>query len=327
MSSLKTMREWAEEYLTHRRALGFELRVEGRQLLQFAAYADALGQTRPLTVELALRWARLPEKATPLYWARRLEVVRLFARYMSQFEPSTEVPGPKLLGSAHHRNPPHIYSDGEIRALLHAAAHLSPANGLRPRTYTVLFGLLACTGLRVGEALKLDQPDVDLDGGTLTVRLSKFRKSRLVPLHPSAIEVLRRYVQCRDRYYPVPHSPAFLIGEAGNRLAYSTVRHAFNQLRSQLRWSPDVSGRLPHIHDLRHTFACRRLLTWCEARIDVHHAMTALSTYLGHAKASDTYWYLTATPELLAVCGEQFEEFTRLHNEQIKRRTSHDQTD
>lgn len=313
MNHQKTMSEWAQEYLAYRRALGSALRIEGAQLLKFAAYADALEHTGPLTVELALQWARLPKHADPLYWARRLEVVRGLARYLSLFDPATEIPPAKLLGAAHRRNQPHVYSDDELHALLRGAASLSPANGLRPQTYTALFGLLACTGLRISEALRLDQTDTDLDAGILTVRLTKFRKSRLVPLHPSAAEALRQYAACRDAYHPVSHSPAFFIGEVGNRLVYSTVRHAFNQVRSQLQWPPGANGRRPRIHDLRHTFACRRLLTWCQAGIDVNQAMAALSTYLGHAKASDTYWYLTATPELLGVGAERFEVFAQMH--------------
>ena len=310
MNYQKTMLEWAQEYLSYRRAMGFRLHKEGQQLLKFAVYADELGHTGSLTVELALRWSRLPVDASPLYWARRLETVRGFARYLSLFDPATQIPTSRLLGPAHHRNPPHLYSEEEIQALLREAKNLLPANGLRPRTYTTLFGLLACTGMRIGEALKLDRPDVDLDGGLLTVRLSKFGKSRFVPLHPSATEALRQYASFLDKHHVFRHSLAFFVGQSGNRLVYSTVRHVFSQLRDQLRWPPDANGRPPRIHDLRHMFACRRLLKWCEEGIDVHCAMPTLSTYLGHAKTSDTYWYLTATPELLATCAERFERFT-----------------
>ena len=182
-----TMSVKVDQYLQFRRALGYRLRIEGELLQQFAAYADATGRRGPLTVELALRWARLPEGCDRLYWARRLEVVRCFARYLSATEPHTEVPARGLLGPAHRRTTPHIYTDVELSSLISAARRLKPSAGLRPRTYATLIGLLACTGLRISEALKLVQSDVDLGHRVLKIRETKFRKTRLVPVHPTAV--------------------------------------------------------------------------------------------------------------------------------------------
>lgn len=182
-----TMSVKVDQYLQFRRALGYRLRIEGELLQQFAAYADATGRRGPLTVELALRWARLPEGCDRLYSARRLEVVRCFARYLSATEPHTEVPARGLLGPAHRRTTPHIYTDVELSSLISAARRLKPSAGLRPRTYATLIGLLACTGLRISEALKLVQSDVDLGHRVLKIRETKFRKTRLVPVHPTAV--------------------------------------------------------------------------------------------------------------------------------------------
>ena len=307
----KTMMYMAEQYLDHRRSLGFKLRVEGRQVLAFAAYADKVSPQGPLTTELALKWARLPEAAASLHWARRLEVVRCFAKYLAVFEPETEIPPGKLLGTAHRRQEPYIYSEEQIRSLVQGAHSLPPRNGLRPKTYAVLFGLLACSGLRISEALKLGQEDVDLAEGLLQINESKSHKSRLVPLHPTAVTELKKYEQFRQGRFPHPKIPAFFLGERGMPLCYSTVRHTFTRLREQLGWRPLENGRHPRIHDLRHSFACRRLLQWHQNGVNVQYAISVLSTYLGHAKVSDTYWYLSATPELLGVCAGRFERFAQ----------------
>ena len=232
--SQKSMTAMAEQYLAYRRSLGFKLQTEGRQVTAYAAYAESIGHKGPLTTELALQWARLPRERTPLYWARRLEVVRCFARYLAVFDPATEIPPTKLLGSAHRRPEPYIYSEEEIRGLINAARGLAPRNGLRPQTYAALFGLLACSGARISEALNLEQDDVDLERGLLQVVMSKGQKSRLVPLHPTAVRALKRYVGCRQRLHPAPQIPSFFLGERGAPLRYSTVRSTFKMLRNQL---------------------------------------------------------------------------------------------
>jgi integrase len=308
MSDL-SMESRAQVYLTLRRKLGATLERQGRLLLDFARYADATGHQGPISAGLAVRWARLPEKALPTYWARRLEVVRGFARHESAEDPGTEIPAVGLLGPSCRRVQPHIYSDDEVATLMRAAGALAPVGGLRPRTYTTLFGLLAATGLRVCEALRLARTDVDLRSGVLTVSKTKFHKSRLVPLHRSTARALRDYAAERDRLRPHPQAPAFFISAAGKALRYSTVRDTFSELRRSL--SPIRRGGrpAPRIYDLRHTFVCRRLLAWYQEGAEINLKLPVLSTYLGHVGVSQTYWYLTAIPELMAVACARFERY------------------
>ncbi len=312
MSEPTPMVQLAEEYLDYRRRLGYQLRIEGQMLLGFARYADRVGHTGPLTTELAVRWARLPAGASPLYQARRLEVVRCFARHRAIFDPATEVPPERLLGSAHHRTDPYIYSEAEFAALLAAAGRLASPTGLRPRTYATLIGLLICTGLRISEALKMSRGDVDWGHGWLMIRESKFHKSRLVPLHPTVVPALREYARDRDLLHPIARTESFFVSDRGSALPYSTVRQTFRKLCAHLPGPRRPDGRAPRIHDIRHTFACRRLLHWYADGVDLDHAVAALSTYLGHAKVSDTYWYLTGIPELLDLAAGRFERFISL---------------
>ena len=304
-----SMTEKVRGYLRTRRATGVHLRIEGQQLLSFARFADHISPGAPLTVELALRWVAVSKRAGPVGRARRLEVVRPFARYLSAFEERTEIPAPRLLGPAHPRKAPCIYTDHQVSRLLSAAARMSPANGLRPLTLRTFFGLLACTGLRPSEALALTGDEVDLKAGILTIRRTKFRKSRLVPLHPSATRVLQRYARARDRRVPIAKTAAFFVLDTGVALTLRRAESAFGRLRRTLNWPIPANGRKPRIYDLRHTFACRRLQHWYADKIDVHNAIAALATYLGHTKLSDTYWYLTATPELMALTATRFEAF------------------
>jgi integrase len=300
----------AEQYLAHRRSLGYKLETAGRQLMQFAEFADREAPGCPLDTVLALRWARLPQHATAVYWAKRLEIVRCFARYVAVFDPRTQVPPKGILGPAHRRVEPHIYSRQEVAELLSACTNLRPADGLRPRTYATLFGLLACTGLRISEALRLEDADVDLRNGILTVRETKYRKTRLVPLHESAQQQLTAYKAARQRCCPVPLAPAFLLSDQARPLPYSTVRHTFRSLLCRLGWEPENGERWPRMHDLRHTFASARLTIWQQEAMDVAGLLPALSTYLGHTKVADTYWYLTAVPELFAAAADPFQTFT-----------------
>jgi len=308
--SATTMADRVEEYLAYRRALGYQLRIAGQLLRSFARYADDSGHRGPLTTDLALRWARVPERATRRYQARRLDLVRGLARYLDPREPGTEVPPRGLLGPSRSCRTAFIFAEADVAALIEAARSLAPADGLRPRTYAALVGLMACTGLRITEALTLVTGDVDLEAGVLTVRRTKFHKSRLVPLHPSAIGPLRDYAAARDRRHPAPRDTAFFVSDAGRRLPYGTVRHTFHRLLKQALLGAVPSGRArPRLHDLRHTFACRRLMAWYRDEADIDRAIDRLSTYLGHAKVTDTYWYLTGVPELLALAGRRFEQF------------------
>jgi integrase len=300
----------AEEYLAMRRSLGFALEVEGQQLMRFARHADRAGHRGPLTIDLAVRWARLGRDRGVVASARRLDVVRRFAKHRWLLDSRTQVPPEGLLGPSYRRRPtPHIYSDDELAALLKTASALGPAGGLRPRTYVTLLGLLASTGLRISEALRLTRHTVDLDAGVLTIVETKFHKSRLVPLHPTTTRELRQYARQRDRCHRrVSSTVAFFLTERGTPLKYWRTLMTFTALRKTLGWT-GARGRRPRLHDLRHSFAVRRLVHWDRRGVDLHYRIVALSTYLGHVKVTDTYWYLTAVPELLAITGRRYERY------------------
>jgi integrase len=309
MRKSRRMVDLVREYVAYRTSLGFHFKSAASLLLRFAEYADEKRFRGPLTTELAVRWVRLPAAASPGYLATRLTAVRGFAKYRAIFDPRTEIPSKGLLGSAYRRRTPHIYSDVEVSALLNAARRLSPANGLRPHTYATFFGLLACTGLRVSEALKLARSDIDWRQGMLTIRQTKFRKSRFVPLHGSTTRALKKYAGLRDRIHPSSAAESFFISSRGTPLALSTVEVLFGRLRKQLSWRDHPGKGRPRIHDFRHTFACRRLLRWYQEGADVEYALPALSTYLGHTGVAQTYWYLTGIPELLELAAQRFERF------------------
>jgi integrase len=283
----------------------------GYALLSFARYVDQRQHSEPLTVELMADWARhdMAGSNDPRTWARRLKILRPFMRWLRQFEPRTEIPDDAIFGRVGERTTPHIYHEQEIVDLLAAARHLSPA--LRGATYETLFGLLASAGLRVSEAVCLRNTDVDLKAGMLTIRRTKFAKSRQVPMHPSTVEALRRYRHMRDRLAEVAEESPFFIGSRGQRfgqqLSTRQVDNVFAKLRVQLAWPNRGTHSTPRVHDLRHTFVVRRILAWQAEGKDIDQAMLGLSTYVGHAMVTNTYWYLTAVPELMATAAAMFE--------------------
>lgn len=299
----------AKTYLAQRRSLGFDLKISGPILMDFARFADAMSQPGPITEELALAWAHSTKSERAITWARRIEVIRPFAKYLKQFSPESIVPQRDLCGQAHRRLAPHIYTERELNELLAASAALLPAGSIRPLTYEALFGLIAATGLRISEAINLSSSDVNLDDGTLIVRETKFHKSRLIPLHPTVTRVLERYADRRFRVIAAVPCNSFFVGINGKKLPIRTVEGMFDRIRRQLAWTARGDHPLPRIHDLRHTFVCRRILTWYQEGANIDNRMIALSTYLGHVKPSDTYWYLTAVPELMEVVNQKFARF------------------
>jgi integrase len=309
MNAPTTMHAKVESYLAHRRHAGFSLRIEGQQLLRFAHFADQADHRGPLTLELAVRWATASQRHSPLTAARRIEVLRGFARYCQQFEPGTEVPPLRLFGRAHRRLIPHIYTEPEIHALLAATADLHPPGGLRAACHRAIFGLIAACGLRLSEATGLKRADVDLRNGLLLIRQTKFGKSRWVPLHTTTTRALQRYAQARDRDPNSARTNAFFVGDYGRPARARNVEYAFTLLRRNLDWKPRGGHRAPRIQDLRHTFVCRTLQRWYETGVDIDRHILALSTYVGHAKVTNTYWYVTATPELMALAARRFERF------------------
>lgn len=308
MSAAPTIHAQIDAYLAARRSVGFDLRIDERQLRAFARFAEQKGHRGPLTQALAVRWAQSARRGTRLTWARRLQVLRAFMQYHADRDANTERMPPGLFGPVSRRLVPHIYTEREIAALLEAAAQLRSVTGLRlrPRTYVTLFGLLASTGLRISEALALTPTDVDLPGASLTVRQTKFRKSRLVPLHPTTVTALTQYVDARRHSVRDQDIGTFFISDRGTRLSERMAQHTLARLRRRLGWVGRGSYPWPRIHDLRHTYVCRALVRAYQDRQRVDHIIDVLSTYVGHASVSDTYWYVTAIPELLALAAQRF---------------------
>ncbi len=295
---MNDLRTAIEEYLAVRRKLGFKLYQPGNLLHNFVIFAEQEGASF-ITTELALRWATQPKDSQAVWQAIRLGVIRRFAKYRSAVDPRTEIPPQKLLPACYHRKPPYIYSDDEIRRLIKAAQSLFSPKGLRASSYSTLFGLLVVTGMRVKEVIVLDRNDVNLTESILIVRDSKFGKSRFVPIHPSTQKVLQHYAVLRDKIRPRLKSQAFFVSEDGVPLTKWSVRWNFIKLSCQigLRGPNDSHG--PRLHDLRHRFAIQTLIAWYRSGMDIEQNMPKLSTYLGHRHVSDTYWYISAVPELL----------------------------
>jgi integrase/recombinase XerD len=305
---MSTIHEALDTYLALRRGLGSELRGPGAYLRRFVEFLDREGAA-VLTTELALRWAMSPTDATPATWAQRLNDVRRFAAWLSATDPHTEIPPRGLLPERYRRRPPYIYSDEEFERIVREATRLPSSLGLRGRTYATLFGLLAATGLRLGEAVALDRDDVDLRAGVLAVRRAKFGKSRFVPVHDSTRRALHRYAQQRDLLLPRPASAAFLLSEHGTRLTQCSARYTFAVVSRGVGLRPPTRGqrhgRGPRLHDMRHRLAARTLVRWYREGRDVERELPKLSTYLGHVHVADTYWYIEAVPELLRLATER----------------------
>lgn len=291
-----------EDYLRLRRALGFKLQRPGVLLPRFVSWLEAAGAAT-ITLDLAVAWARLPEHVQPVVWAQRLGVVRGFARYMHTIDSATEIPPAGIFAVPRQRPTPHVYSTAEASDLLHAARALRPP--LRAATYEALFGLLLVSGMRVGEAIGLAGRDVDLDDGVITVRRGKFDRARLVPLHPTATEALRGYDIRRDHLCPTPRTDRFLVSSVGTTLLYSGVHTAFVQASTAAGLR--AGTRRPRIHDMRHSVAVNTLTAWRRDHADVTSRLPVLSTYLGHLNPAGTYWYLTATPELMQLAATRLD--------------------
>ena len=283
-----------EDYLTLRRALGFRLRLHGDVLPQFADYLEAAGVTT-LTTEHAVSFAQLPQGVQPIQWAHRLTMVRGFARYLQTIDPETEIPPDDVFGARYQRPTPYLWEEAEILGLMEAAGQLQPA--LRAITCETLFGLLWTTGMRIGEAIGLERSDVDLTAGVLTIREAKGGRTRLVPLEQSATHALGSYASRRDRLCPEPRSPAFFVSSVGTTLLPQLVGSTFDRIATAIGLRTET--KRPRIHDLRHAFVVRVLVSWYRSGVDAAGRMALLSTYLGHVNPVDTYWYLSVSPELI----------------------------
>jgi integrase len=293
-------------YLALRRALGYRLARPEKLLGQFVDHLDQTGQEH-VTVIAALDWARLPGNGESNWWAYRLSVVRGFATYLHTLDPAHELIAPDLLTQRPCRANPYLYSDAEITALIDAAASLRTP--LRQATYASLIGLLAVTGMRVGEAIALDRGDVDLASGRLLVRNGKFGKQRELALQASTVQNLRRYQKLRDQQAPATGTTAFLVSTAGTRLIYCNVHWAFHRLVTRAGLTPRSPSCRPRIHDIRHSFAVNAMLDAYQSGQDGQTRLTLLSTWLGHVHPGSTYWYLTASPELMAAAGHRLDTY------------------
>ena len=301
---MSTLGQSVEDYLELRRALGYKLEAHGRLLPQFVEFLDQQ-HASAITTALALAWATQPAGASIVWWHQRLAVVRGFARYLQAADPRHEVPAEDLLPAKFRRAAPYLYSEADIERLMQAAAAM--ASPLKAATYQTLIGLLAVTGMRIGEAIGLDRADVELPEGRLTVRRAKNGRSRELPLHPTTVQALDSYACLRDEACPFPKAPSFLVTTAGGRLHSGTVWHDFDRLRRASGLERASLGRRARIHDLRHAFVLRTLVGWYREASDVEAQLPLLSTFLGHVHPSDTYWYLEGAPQLLALAAERLE--------------------
>ena len=299
---MNTLRQAVAEYLSLRRSLGFKLHDAGKGLLDFVTFMEQ-HRAPYITQALALAWAQQPFEAQPAHWAKRLSFVREFARHRGATDPRTEIPAQSLLPFQPKRARPYLYSDDEIRDLLRAALQIPcryERSALRPWTFYCLLGLLSVSGMRLGEARNLEVRDVDLTTGVLTIRGTKFGKSRLVPLHDSTREVLADYIMRRNRHWAGrPVSSYLFVSNRGNRLDGAEVHRTFYALSRQvgLRGVSDHHG--PRLHDMRHAFATNTLVHWYRSEQDPERCLPILSAYLGHVHVADTQWYLSGSPELM----------------------------
>jgi integrase/recombinase XerD len=297
------LRQTVEDYLQIRRALGYQLQDAGQRLPAFIDFLEANGADT-ITTDLALAWAT-PSHVKPATWQRRLIVVRGFAKYLQTIDPRAEVPPTDILPSVGNRPAPHIYSDQEIGALIAAAGRWHSHRNRA--TLQTLIGLLAVTGMRISEAIGLDRGDLDLVHGRLVVRNSKFGKSRQLPLHPTTVDALRGYLRVRDELRPHVETPALLLSLHGRRLERGYVEQQFAQLRQRAGIVARPGSRPPRLHDLRHTFAVRTMLDSYRTNGDPRARLAQLATYLGHGNPAASYWYLSATPELLGLAANRLE--------------------
>lgn len=300
------LREELANYLTFRRALGYRLARPEKLLGQFLDHLEHSGAD-VVTTGAALDWSRLPANAESNWHAYRLSVVRGFATYLHGRDPVHQVPPADMLPQRPHRASPYLYSGAEIAALLAATATLGTS--LRQATYATLIRLLAVTGMRVGEAIALNRDDLDLTAGQLLVRSGKFGKTRALTLHPTTADALHGYQLLRDRLAPETGTRTLLVSTAGTRLIYCNVHHTFKQLAHHAALRPRSGSCRPRIHDLRHSFAVQSMLDAYAAGQDGQTRLTLLSTWLGHVNPANTYWYLSASPELMAAAGQRLDNY------------------
>ncbi len=306
---MTTLSQRLADYLAVRRSLGFNLTFEERVLRVFTAFADRAGADH-ITVDLFLRWKAAYGHANNDTWSHRLAMVRAFASWLKGYDDRTEIPPAGLIPAKQRRPRPYIYSEKEVATLVSRAAGLRSRYGIRGWTCSTLFGLIAVTGLRINEALRLDDDDIDLDVGVITVKRSKNGKARLVPIASSTAERLAAYRAERVRLLG-PTADAFFRNDEGRRMSDCSARYNFAVVSQDMglceRQRFSKHGRGPRIHDLRHTFAVRTIMGWYRKGLDPDREMLRLTTYLGHLKPDHTYWYIEAVPALMQLASKRAE--------------------
>ena len=303
---MRTLRTLLTDYLTTRRAMGYKLKCDGTGLNAFVTFMEDR-KAEFVTTALAVEWAMQPIGVQPTQRARRLGFVRSFARYCCAIDTRTQIPSPELIPCKRLRPQPYLFANGDIEKLLNATLKLAPENGLRRWTYHCLFGLLSVSGLRSGEARALTLDDVDLDEAVLTIRTSKFGKSRLVPMHPTTVEVLGDYLQRRNRFVGKHSINNVFVSDQCTPLRAEQPLRTFQRLLRKIGLKDQAGVRRPHLHDLRHHFAIETLVQWYRDGQEVERRLPILSAYLGHTEVRNTYWYLTARPELLRLAQERLD--------------------
>lgn len=299
-----------EEYISYKKGLGYQLKIESEELRRFAAYTVSIGYEGSLSTEIALLWATLKPNYSRWYMARRMETIRIFAKYISVFDPNTQIPPKGMFGKCHGRTIPYIFTEEEICVLMKALSSLNSPDGLRAIALPIAIGILWSTGMRPSEVCNLTDGDVDLDKGLITIKETKFSKSRILPLHETTVSKLKSYVEERNRLRKNFLDPHFVITTGGENLILRNFEYALqvtrdNLLRDNKKWT----RRPPRLYDVRHSFVCTTLLGWLRSGVNIDNKLLYLSTYLGHVKLADTYWYLTGTPELMEFVSGNFENF------------------
>lgn len=300
-----------EDYLKQRRQMGFQLSIEGKQLLNFARYAEGQGAKRPLTASLARDWGSAAPSGSTIAMARRMSLLRLFTQYLNSLDSTQAILPKRLMGPTHRRLTPFIYNEGDINGLMTACDSLFSIVGLRSHTMRTLIGLLISTGLRPGEAVRLKQCEVNLKEQALVINDSKGWKRRIVPITTSTIAALQAYLHYRDQLVPCSTSDAFFVSDYGQPLNIRAADYAFGLLSTHQGLAHQNNGCRPRLYDMRHTFVCNRLLVWYEANENVDSLMPMLSQYIGHKKVSDTYHYIQSIPALMNRAAYLFEHHQR----------------
>jgi len=298
------------EYISYKRSLGYKITVEADDLKRFAAFTRSIDYEGSLTNELSMRWASLKSEYSHFYMARRLETIHTFAKYIIAFDPQAQIPQIGVFGKCHGRTSPYIYNDEEISLLISEAWKLFSPDGVRAYTVSTAIGLLRSTGLRVSELTLLKMEDVRLTEGYLFISSSKFKKDRIVPLHPTVTEELKNYYDyITKKLGRRSGTDYFFVSSYGQKFNTRAFEYAFKLLRPVLSKNATCDNtRNFRLYDVRHTFACETIRRWLEAGEDVYQKLHLLSTYMGHVKPADTYWYLSATPELLAISCKLYEK-------------------